>query len=171
MGTVWLFISSVLDSLKREERLNRSVDVCIFFSYQHFCIEQQLVCCTIIFYPKQLSQMKLGPWKDALAHKTLINTELYMIVQDRKHEPNIKAATQPQVEHRLTSHLHNYICRAIHKPKYCCTVIFPEVIELTTSNSVVYNMRRVAQFNYLKLTLLCFSSMGPEPKKPLCLHI
>lgn len=41
--------------------------------------------------------MKLGLWRDAIAHKALINTELCIIVQDRKHEPNTKAATQPQV--------------------------------------------------------------------------
>lgn len=40
--------------------------------------------------------MKLGLWEDAIAHKALINTELYIIVEDRKRELNIKAATQPQ---------------------------------------------------------------------------
>lgn len=92
MGIVWLFISPVLDSLKREDRLNRSVDVCNFF-LTAFCIEPQLVYCTIIFYPKQLPEMKLGLWKDAIAHKALTNTELYIIVQI---EPYIKAAIQPQ---------------------------------------------------------------------------
>lgn len=40
--------------------------------------------------------MKLGLWKDAMLHKALINTELCIIVQDWKGEPNIKAATQPK---------------------------------------------------------------------------
>lgn len=40
--------------------------------------------------------MKLGLWKNAIAHKALLNTELYIFVQDRKHEPNIKLEIQPQ---------------------------------------------------------------------------
>lgn len=59
--------------------------------------------------------MKLGLWKNAIAHKALLNTELYIFVQDRKHEPNIKLEIQPQSirakeknPHNIL-HLHNYI--------------------------------------------------------------
>lgn len=31
--------------------------------------------------------MKLGLWEDAIVHKTLINTELHIILQEIKSEP------------------------------------------------------------------------------------
>lgn len=53
--------------------------------------------------------MKLGLWEDAIAHKTLINTKLHIIAQERKSEPTTYKASN--LAHSITQtnvHLKNW---------------------------------------------------------------
>lgn len=89
--------------------------------------------------------MKLGLWEDAIAHNTLINTELRIIVQERRNETSkasilapsitqnsvhLKNQEKPQTHNTL--HLHNALFRAIHKPKDFYTWKSHGAIESTT---------------------------------------